>query len=730
MIGNEAPLHVVTDSAFMLGEAAIPVLTIILGANLLQGLKGTGIQLRVILGIVVTRYVLLPLFGILIVKGALQAGLVPSNNKLFIFLLLLQYAMPPAINLGAILGWMLVKVTKPPKHLKGLIIGACSAGNMGNLPIILIPAMCKEKGSPFGATDVCETYALSYASLSMAIGAVYLWSFVYNVIRISAEEVAIDKDAINYSSINIKESNQEPLLPCSEDLVIHPHSKSLVSLPVKIHQRIRTFLEKANLKAVFAPSTIAAILGFTIGMVSPIQKLMIGNDAPLHVVNDSAFMLGEAAIPARTIILGANLLKGLKGTSIQLRVILGIVVTRYVILPLLGILIVKGALQVGIVPSDDKLFVFLLHIQYAMPPAMNIGTMTQLFGSGQNECSVVFFVFGPALVGSNLAKTVTIKTFLTLWFMLVNILLTFVLGSAMGWVLAKFTKASKHVKGLILASCSAGNLGNMPIIILPAMCKEKGSPFGAPDVCERYGLAYASLSMAIGTVYFWLYAYNIVRITSKEAIASAGVIDETLVNVQPQGEPPLHSSDDYALEDPGLSNSSKSMVKSSSRVKQCLRIISKEFNLKAILAPSTIGAMVGFFIGTIAPLRKLLMDNTLHVVGDTSFMIGHPLFNIDTGANLLRGLKGSGIRVTTIVGIIAVRYIFLPLLGILVVKGAVLAGFVQSHDIFLQFVLLLQFALPPAVSISTVTELFGAGQNECSVIMLWTNVLAPITLTL
>ncbi|XP_021727618.1 protein PIN-LIKES 3-like [Chenopodium quinoa] len=347
---------------------------------------------------------------------------------------------------------------------------------------------------------------------------------------------------------------------------------------------------------------------------------------------------------------------------------------------------------------------------------------------------VVFFVFGPALVGSNLAKTVTIKTFLTLWFMLVNILLTFILGSAMGWVLAKFTKAPKHVKGLILASCSAGNLGNMPIIILPAMCKEKGSPFGAPDDCERYGLAYASLSMAIGTIYFWLYAYNIVRISSKEAIASAGVIDETVMNVQPQGEPPLHSSDNYALEDPGLSNSSsKSMVKSSSRVKQCLRIISKEFNLKAILAPSTIGAMVGFFIGTISPLRKLLMDNTLHVVGDTSFMIGDaaiPCSILILGANLLRGLKGSGIRVTTIIGIIAVRYIFLPLLGILVVKGAVLAGFVQSHDIFLQFVLLLQFALPPAVSISTVTELFGAGQNECSVIMLWTNVLAPITLTL
>jgi len=40
-------------------------------------------------------------------------------------------------------------------------------------------------------------------------------------------------------------------------------------------------------------------------------------------------------------------------------------------------------------------------------------------------------------------------------------------------------------------------MGNLPIILVPAMCKERSSPFGAPEVCEKYGLAYASLSMAV-----------------------------------------------------------------------------------------------------------------------------------------------------------------------------------------------------------------------------------------
>lgn len=65
-----------------------------------SGLKGTGIQRRVVIGIVVARYIILPLSGILIVKGAIQVGFVPPNNKLFVFLLLLQHAMPPAMNLG------------------------------------------------------------------------------------------------------------------------------------------------------------------------------------------------------------------------------------------------------------------------------------------------------------------------------------------------------------------------------------------------------------------------------------------------------------------------------------------------------------------------------------------------------------------------------------------------------------------------------------------------------
>lgn len=67
----------------------------------LSGLKGSGIQPSLIIGVVVVRYILLPIMGIGIVKGALHLGLVHAD-PLYLFILLLQYSLPPAMNIGKV----------------------------------------------------------------------------------------------------------------------------------------------------------------------------------------------------------------------------------------------------------------------------------------------------------------------------------------------------------------------------------------------------------------------------------------------------------------------------------------------------------------------------------------------------------------------------------------------------------------------------------------------------
>ncbi|KAL2334141.1 hypothetical protein Fmac_015354 [Flemingia macrophylla] len=305
---------------------------------------------------------------------------------------------------------------------------------------------------------------------------------------------------------------------------------------------------------------------------------------------------------------------------------------------------------------------------------------------------LVFYVFNPSLVGSNLAKTITFESVLRLWFMPVNVLCTFILGSALGWILIKMTRPPIHMEGLILGCCSAGNLGNLPMIIIPAICKEKGSPFGEPDVCHQYGMAYASLSMAIGAVFLWSYVYNIMR------ISSSGIQKE----------------DSPSIEDSLLDASKEKSESHQEKFSETIELTKDTMDdAHTILLPGPESEenqkITGFFIGVIPQMRNFIIGNNapLRVVEDSASMLGEaaiPTVTLIMGANLLKGLKGTSTPVWTVVGIVAVRYLFLPILGVAVVKGAMHLSLVHSDDALYQFILLLQFALPPAMNIVKTLE--------------------------
>ncbi|XP_054805437.1 protein PIN-LIKES 3-like [Prosopis cineraria] len=387
--------------------------------------------------------------------------------------------------------------------------------------------------------------------------------------------------------------------------------------------------------------------------------------------------------------------------------------------------------------------------------------------------SMVYYVFTPALLSSNLAKTLTLKSLVILWFMPINILLSFTIGTAFGWLIIKITRTPRHLQGLVLGCCSAGNVGNLPLIIVPAVCKESSGAFGDVEACYRNGMAYVSMSMAIGSIYIWCYVYNIVRIYTCEISNINRVDDSTVASVSAAERDPENLS---ACSTGQLVNVGKisqendqmgqleiectnrqakviqwsdiinwNMISLSYTFLLCCRYQkgkddetvendSQRINLKALFAPSTTGSIVGMVIGAVAPLQKVLIgDNApLHVVQDSASMIGDaavPAITLLIGANLLKGLKGSGMQTSLIVGVIIVRFIALPAVGVGIVKGAVHFGWLHPDPLY-QFVLLLQFALPPAVAISTMTQLFGVGVGECSVIMLATYSCATVSLTL
>ncbi|KAK0603734.1 hypothetical protein LWI29_008076 [Acer saccharum] len=363
----------------------------------------------------------------------------------------------------------------------------------------------------------------------------------------------------------------------------------------------------------------------------------------------------------------------------------------------------------AVMPVLKVLLITALGLFLALDPINLLGPDSRL-----SLNKIVFFVFSPSLILSNLSQTITLQSLLTLWFMPVNILLTFLIGSALAWILIKITRTPPHLQGLIIGCCSAGNLGNLLLIIIPALCEESDSPFGESSVCSTYGEAYASLSTAVGAVYIWTYVYPIMSIYTEALLPS-------------QDHP---TSDGY----PNQARLPHSHTRSSDKMIHCFEILAAKLNLKKVFAPSTIAAIVGFIIGIASPIRKILIGDSapLRVIDTSVSLLGEaaiPCMTLILGANLLGGLKRSRVGVLLVIGVIAVRFIFLPLLGIVIVKVVHHFGLIGSSSLY-QFVLLLQYALPPAMNIGTITQLFETNMSECSVIMLWTYVVAAFSLTL
>ncbi|KAM3351030.1 hypothetical protein ACQJBY_023194 [Aegilops geniculata] len=93
----------------------------------------------------------------------------------------------------------------------------------------------------------------------------------------------------------------------------------------------------------------------------------------------------------------------------------------------------------------------------------------------------------------------------------------------------------------------------------------------------------------------------------------------------------------------------------------------------------------------------------------------------------------TGLRKTTmsrwvIAAIVCVRYVILPVVRVAVVRTARELGFLPPDPLY-QYVLMLQFALPPAMSIGTMAQLYDVAQEECSVVFLWTYLVAALALT-
>ncbi|XP_062220865.1 protein PIN-LIKES 7-like isoform X2 [Phragmites australis] len=376
---------------------------------------------------------------------------------------------------------------------------------------------------------------------------------------------------------------------------------------------------------------------------------------------------------------------------------------------------------------------------------------------------LVYAVFTPALILASLATTVTLQDAISWWFMLVNIGIIFLVGGVLGWLAVLVLRPPHHLRGLVIASCSA---------VIPAVCEEHDGnpgPFGNKTICTRRGLSYASFSMALGGFYIWTHTHSVMKRSGqiyrrmkranfaadatclvdppKDDHSAASLSEEEVAQDQVPSCWNKNDEDDVISPSPEsvqdkiimqhqillpLLSSYRLSGKSNNNLWEKLKEGTLQI-LEELTAPPTIGAVIGLvvgavpwlksvFVGSNAPLRAV--HNSLKLLGDGTI----PCVTLILGGNLTKGVRKTAVPPAVVAAIIGVRYVILPVTGIVVVKAAREMGFLPPDPLY-QYMLMIQFTLPPAMSIGTMAQLYDVGQEECSVIFLWTYLVAALALT-
>ncbi|KAG4937056.1 hypothetical protein JHK85_051975 [Glycine max] len=291
---------------------------------------------------------------------------------------------------GSLIGFVVATIVRPPYPFFKFTIVQIGIGNIGNVPLVLISALCRDQSNPFGDMEKCSTDGTAYISFGQWVGAIILYTYVFQMLAPPPEgSFEIDNESVPLKSTPMSDATPEqaPLLAKEEGVTSTAQNKKW-----EIKDVLAFLYEKLKLKQILQPPIIASILAMTLGAIPFLKKLIFTPDGPLFFFTDSCMILGEAMIPCILLALGGNLIDGPGSSKLGFQTTAAIIFARLLIVPPVGLGIVMLADKLGFLPPDDKMFRFVLLLQHSMPTSVLAGAVANLRGCGRDAAAVLFWV--------------------------------------------------------------------------------------------------------------------------------------------------------------------------------------------------------------------------------------------------------------------------------------------------------------------------------------------------
>ncbi|KAM0841414.1 hypothetical protein ACQ4PT_059032 [Festuca glaucescens] len=293
--------------------------------------------------------------------------------------------IPVNIVLGTVsaslVGLLVATIVRPPR-------------NNGNMPLVLIAALCRDPSNPFGDPVKCKKDGNAYVSFGQWVGAIILYSYVFRMLAPPSGETfdgRKEKKLPDTAAADGNAPEQVPLLTSrSPEHAVVDASKCSKAMDI-----LQILIEKFKLKQVMKPPVIASALAMAIGATPSMKHFILENDAPLFFFTDACMILGEAMIPCILLALGGNLVDGPGPGSkkLGLRTTAAIIIGRLVLVPPAGLGVVTLAERFGFFPKGDTMFKFVLLLQHSMPTSVLSGAVASLRGCGEESAAVLFWMY-------------------------------------------------------------------------------------------------------------------------------------------------------------------------------------------------------------------------------------------------------------------------------------------------------------------------------------------------
>lgn len=383
---------------------------------------------------------------------------------------------------------------------------------------------------------------------------------------------------------------------------------------------------------------------------------------------------------------------------------------------------------------------------------------------------LVFALFLPCLIFTELGESITVENFVDWWFIPINVVISTAIGCLLGYIVVLVCRPPPEFKRFTIIMTAFGNTGNIPLALVGSVCHTKDNPFGPQ--CHSRGVAYVSFSSWVSVILVYTLVYHMmeppleyyeiveegaeIEIEEQEAVNDVsrpllveaewpGMEDkETEHSKQPfiarifQSISSVSQSSvpDLEVTGEGAPNSPRSIrCLAEPRVVRRIRTVAVQTPIQHILQPPTIASLLAIIVGMVPQIKAFFFgyDAPLSFLTDSLEILAGamvPSVMLVLGGMLAEGPIDSKLGLRTTIGISVARLLVLPLLGIGIVALSDKLNFLVHGDAMYRFVLLLQYTTPSAILLGAIASLRGYAVSEASALLFWQHVFALFSLSL